>query len=755
MLVPRIIFSRPGHTPQYAEPQTAPQPGSGAPSPPPTVAIGVHVHRIRRTPTTLLVVLAVFLSANLLTATPAHSQQPISLANVCSDISQLAASSPYRVGVVVQDLQSGERCNLNANEEFRSASLYKLVVLAVVYQQIEDGTFALDEGIFIEPRHAIDDPPELRNLETIIRNAGESVRLMIQASANSDSLALRDRLGVDTVDTVDATPALLGMESTRLGTEFVTSPDDIATYFEQLYRDELVSPEASEAMRQLLLGQALNDLIPSALPAGIPVAHKTGLLPDNLHDAGIVYAPGGNYTLTILVEHPASLSNATQLIHQITRLAHQPFAYAAVAEPLLNGGLVDSETAPAVAPAVLAGIEAGQRAITDGSSATDLGENPASTGQNPADNSGSPLSFLADLPLGGSVLSALLLGSLATLLGVFSYQPVLRRLQAQTYNRGAVNAVTGGGEGLASMRLGSRKAEDQEAIMANSETFDDGAAVIPASNSMTEVGAPPVMPSPRLDRLAQFFGAQQHLLESIRQEHQQEMHPLEVLLERQSQTQQQLLANLESRLRPLNEYADGEEANLDALEQRMSAQGPDFIQRSFSEYLETQRRRISETRDQIDEQRLPLLRYGEEQRDSVEIALARFDADVEALELNLAEQRKLLMRMVDGMRSDSFVAVKSFLEAREASMAELAASGTTDPGEIANTAQNLRDAVDSMASQSVHIQAVLEATDTADEELMASSPVGPRALPALDTFDDALAELEAAEQTADAIGEIA
>jgi hypothetical protein len=103
------------------------------------------------------------------------------------------------------------------------------------------------------------------------------------------------------------------------------------------------------------------------------------------------------------------------------------------------------------------------------------------------------------------------------------------------------------------------------------------------------------------------------------------------------------------------------------------------------------------------------------------------------------------------MRSDSFVAVKHFLEAREASIAELAAAGITDPGEIANSAQNLRDAVDAMASQSVHIQAVLEATDTSDEELMASAPAGPRALPALNSFDDALAELEAVEATAEEI----
>jgi beta-lactamase class A len=694
------------------------------------------------TPLPLLALLITLVSSNLFTTTPAHAQQPVALTDVCTEITRLVDASSFRVGVVLQDLGSGETCRLSANEQFRSASLYKLVVLAAAYQQVEDGDFAFDEGIFVEPRHAIDDPPELRIEDTIIRNAGEAVRLMIQASANADALALRDRLGVDEVD---GFPPTIGMESTRLGTEYVTTADDIASYFQQLYAGELVSPEASNAMRDLLLGQALNDLIPGALPANTPIAHKTGLLSDHLHDAGIIYAPGGDYSLTILIQHDGSLEDATQLIHDITRLAHQPFAFAPVAEPIVSGALTEAETAPAVAPAVIAGIEAGRQSA-DAGNASNLGEDPATTAANPAQQPGVTLPLFGDLPVGTNTLSALALGILATLLGVFSYQTGLRTLRSWTYNRGAVNTRNGVGEGVATMRLGNRKEQIQDEVV-----VEEGAAIVPASSSMTEVGAPPVMPSPRLERLAQFFSAQQHLLESIRHEHEEEMHPLETLLQRQGQTQQQLLANLEARLRPLNEYADGEEANLDALEQRMSAQGPDFIQRSFSEYLEAQRLRIAETRDQIDEQRLPLLRYGDEQRDSVEIALARFDADVEALELNLAEQRKLLMRMVDGMRSDSFVAVKHFLEAREASIAELAAAGITDPGEIANSAQNLRDAVDAMASQSVHIQAVLEATDTSDEELMASAPAGPRALPALNSFDDALAELEAVEATAEEI----
>jgi len=702
----------------------------------------------------VLVPLLALLVATLptLRATPGYAQQAATLETTCSEIASLADGTPYRLGLVIQNLATGERCEIGADSEFRSASLYKLVVLAQAYQQIDAGSFALDEGIVIEPRHSIDDPPELQLTEAITRNGGEAVRLMIQASANADALALRDRLGPAEVD---GTPEWLGMTSTRLGSEYVTTPNDIAHYFEQLYQDQIVSPEASAAMRAVLLGQELNDLIPAGLPEGVPVAHKTGLLTDHLHDAGIVYAPGGDYILAILVEHPNTLSDATSFIRDVTALAHQPFAFAPVAEPVVDRSLSDAESAPAVAPAVIAGIEAG-RQTEPASTDANLGEPPATAGSNPTNGGGFTLSFIPELPIGGTAFSALTIGILATLLGVFSYQFGLRRLGGQTYNRGAVNAIAGGGEGTAGMRLGIRKTEDQDELMVDADMFDDeGAAMIPASSSLSEVGAPPVMPSPRLERLAQFFDAQEHLLNTIRHEYEDETSSLESLLQRQSYTQQRMLANLETRLRPLNEYADGEEANLDALEQRMAAQGPDFIQRSFAEYLETQRRRISETRDQIDEQRLPLLRYGDEQRDSIEVALARFDADVEALELNLAEQRKLLMRMIDGMRSDSFVAVKGFLEAREASLAQLADQGITDPGQIAQSAQNLRDAVDAMASQSVHIQAVLEATDTSDEELLASSPVGPHALPNYQSFDAALAELEAAEEEAGIAEEIA
>jgi len=364
----------------------------------------------------------------------------------------------------------------------------------------------------------------------------------------------------------------------------------------------------------------------------------------------------------------------------------------------------------------------------------------------PAADSGFDLPGISALGSREATVGAIALSGILALLGVFTYGMRLRGSREAAYTGEAVNAVAGGGERRTRMRLGIRKTENDDELVAEEQET----AMVPASASVAEIEAQPVMPSPRLERMAAFFASQQQLLVSIQQQYEDEMQPLNALLARQSFTQQRLLANLENRLRPLNEYADGEEANLDALEQRMLEQGPDFIQRSFSEYLETQRQRIADTRDQIDDQRLPLLAYGEEQRDAVEVALSRFDADIEALELNLAEQRKLLMRMLDAMRSDSFVAVKQFLDARELTMSELADTGITDPGQIGQSVQNLRGAVDAMASQSVHIQSVLEATDTADERLVESAPgSGPYPLPDLPSFADALAELEEVEAEAE------
>ena len=71
----------------------------------------------------------------------------------------------------------------------------------------------------------------------------------------------------------------------------------------------------------------------------------------------------------------------------------------------------------------------------------------------------------------------------------------------------------------------------------------------------------------------------------MREQFEAEMEPLHELLVRQSAAMQRVMANLEERLRPVAEYANSEEANLEALAQRIAAGGADHVARSFAPYL--------------------------------------------------------------------------------------------------------------------------------------------------------------------------
>ncbi|MSQ42371.1 MAG: hypothetical protein EXR65_04975 [Dehalococcoidia bacterium] len=113
----------------------------------------------------------------------------------------------------------------------------------------------------------------------------------------------------------------------------------------------------------------------------------------------------------------------------------------------------------------------------------------------------------------------------------------------------------------------------------------------------------------------------------------------------------------------------------------------------------------------------------------MEVALSRFDGEMEVLELNLAEQRKVMMRMLDSMRSDAFEAVKDFLVSRQEALTALASSGSTDPAEIGRSVQQLRRALEPLAADSPQVRSVLDRVDQADKHLASASPATkPRAL---------------------------
>jgi len=103
-----------------------------------------------------------------------------------------------------------------------------------------------------------------------------------------------------------------------------TSPRDVLRFFELLYRRQLVSAEASDAMLSLLLDQQVNDRIPAGLPNSLQIAHKTGELTDVWNDAGIVFTESNAYVLVVL-SMDVHADEALTAIADIAKLVHSYF----------------------------------------------------------------------------------------------------------------------------------------------------------------------------------------------------------------------------------------------------------------------------------------------------------------------------------------------------------------------------------------------------------------------------------------------
>jgi len=666
--------------------------------------------RSRLAPAVLAVALAISALALPAFVMPTTVAAAPSFPELCTQVASVAGRHPgVTTGVVVMDLETGDRCAINADRSYRSASLYKLVVVAELYRQVEEGDVELDDPLVIEPRHAIDDPPSFRITASYTTTVYDAAERMITFSDNATAFALRELLGIRAVD--DATE-WLGMPATSLGSAFVTSANDQAEYLRQLYEGDIVSPEASEAILELMLRQEIVDMIPQGLPEDVEVAHKTGTLSTFLHDSAIVFAPGGDFVLVAMTEH-SSTDAAMEVIQEVAATTYEAYAQSVLAADVASrfaesASLLEVDEALFAAAAPVPAVSI----ASDGSTTAP----PPTVVLDERPRASSPFDSFADPVVMGAmgVLALLAVAGPAWLLrrrpavsyGDAVLSPEDARLRADRSERGLV------------MRFGSRR---------DDESRPTPPAPTPASYSVAEAAEQPVLPSRRLQRVAEHFRAQSELLGTMRDQFEDEMEPLHELIVRQAQAMQALLQNLEDRLRPLNEYADGEEANLSALEERIRAGGQDHVARSFSTYLTEQRRRIDETREQIDHQRMPFIEYGDAQRETVETALQRFDSDIEALEANLAEQRRVMMRMLDAMRSESFTAVRDYLEGRQQVLADLAAAGSTDPTEISQGAQALRADLRDIAAKSDHVRNLLEQAEAADRALAATVP-SPRPL---------------------------
>ena len=213
--------------------------------------------------------------------------------------------------VVVRNLKTNEFYNKDETKKYASASLYKLWTMATVFQQIKDGKLTMDKVVSadiaaLNTAFQLGDDAELKE-GTITRTIQEALEQMITISHNYSAILL-----TYTIKNSSVRQFLISYHFTdsKTGSPPTTTAQDIADYYETLYKGELISKEASDEMLAILKRQKLNDRIPKYLPKGTISAHKTGELGGVKHDAGIVFSDKGDYIIVLMSETAAPLKAA-------------------------------------------------------------------------------------------------------------------------------------------------------------------------------------------------------------------------------------------------------------------------------------------------------------------------------------------------------------------------------------------------------------------------------------------------------------
>jgi beta-lactamase class A len=279
----------------------------------------------------------------LLSLVLAQTQTPALKARV----QKLIAASGAEVAVAFRTLDGTQALLLDPNKPFHAASTMKVPVMIELYRQAEAGRLKLDERLPIRNEfHSIvdgsvyqlsvgdDSDTEVYKAVGKTMTLGELCEAMITVSSNFAANLLIERLGVDNIKATvtrlgaDGMHVLRGVEDQKAfdkGLNNSTTAGALATLMEKIATGKAVSAKADAEMVAVLKRQKFHDAIPSGLPDGTVVAHKTGNITKIHHDAAIVYGPHP-YVLVVLVRGITEQKESAALMAAISREIWNEFA---------------------------------------------------------------------------------------------------------------------------------------------------------------------------------------------------------------------------------------------------------------------------------------------------------------------------------------------------------------------------------------------------------------------------------------------
>ena len=212
--------------------------------------------------------------------------------DLAADLDELNAAYPDQLGFVLINEQTGEAITTNESRIFTSASLYKLFLTYAILEQVDAGLLSLQD--------------QMADGATI----DDYLTSTITVSANEPAKELAHLIGWENIETFiheqgfvsTSFNPYLEYDGIYYNGDLETTPAEVAFLLERLLEGELLSEASTKYFLGLLGNQQLVYALNTGLSSDVTFAHKTGLLDDVSHDAGILSMDGQNYIVAVLTD---------------------------------------------------------------------------------------------------------------------------------------------------------------------------------------------------------------------------------------------------------------------------------------------------------------------------------------------------------------------------------------------------------------------------------------------------------------------
>ena len=267
-------------------------------------------------------------------------------------LNDLCDALPFQTSWYLKDLTTGATSDRRGDVPVPSASTRKISIMMAALAAVHAGKLSLDQKVTVEAKYQDNDSGTFQHLTPgFWITFRDALVMMIIVSDNTSTGMVVDQVGLETIQRYCES---LGMKGTihrfgippRLGADHTldqvtsTTPNDQGLLLELILRgtsDAAVAARLGCTTELVQLGldiltwQKLKTRLPSLLPVGTRIAHKTGTGARGYMDAGIIWKNDRpQCILTAYTDHvPAALPDGTpgfaaaaQLIGRMARLCH-------------------------------------------------------------------------------------------------------------------------------------------------------------------------------------------------------------------------------------------------------------------------------------------------------------------------------------------------------------------------------------------------------------------------------------------------